>query len=60
MIRVSSNPLPMLGARASHGALFEAADDEAGRAPKAVLGPDGPDGSRHIGQPAEVFEPASV
>ncbi len=40
VIRVSSNLLPLLGARASYGALFEAADDEAGRAPKAVLGHD--------------------
>jgi len=38
VIRVSSNLLPMLGARTVHGSLFVAEDDEAGRAPTAVLG----------------------
>ena len=40
VIRVSSNLLPMLGAGAAYGTLFGADDDEAGRAPKAVLGHD--------------------
>jgi predicted permease len=38
VIRVSSNLLPMLGARTIHGSLFVAEDDVAGRAPTAVLG----------------------
>ncbi len=38
VIRVSSNLLPMLGARVVKGALFVADDDVAGRAPTAVLG----------------------
>src|SRR5688572_22397093 len=37
-IRVSSNLLPMLGVRALHGTLFDAADDLPGRTGKAVLG----------------------
>src|SRR5262245_41724214 len=37
-IRVSSNLLPMLGVRALHGTLFEAADDLPGQTGKAVLG----------------------
>jgi predicted permease len=37
VIRVSSNLLPMLGARAARGAFFTADDDVAGRAPSAVL-----------------------
>ena len=36
-IRVSSNLLPMLGARAAHGRLFDAADDRPGRTGTAVL-----------------------
>jgi predicted permease len=36
-IRVSSNLLPMLGARAAHGRLFLPDDDNAGRAGTAVL-----------------------
>ncbi len=38
VIRVSSNLLPMLGARPALGTLFKAEDDVAGRAPTAVLG----------------------
>ena len=38
VIRVSSNLLPMLGTRALHGRLFEAADDVPGREGVAVLG----------------------
>ncbi|MEX2284552.1 MAG: ABC transporter permease [Gemmatimonadota bacterium] len=37
VIRVSSNLLPMLGARTVHGTLFVAEDDLAGRTPTAVL-----------------------
>ena len=37
-VRVSSNLLPMLGVRALHGTLFEAADDVPGSTGKAVLG----------------------
>jgi predicted permease len=37
VIRVSSNLLPMLGARTVHGRLFLTEDDVAGRAPSAVL-----------------------
>ncbi len=36
-IRVSSNLLPLLGARAAHGRLFDAADDRPGRTGTAVL-----------------------
>jgi predicted permease len=38
VIRVSSNFLPMLGARPAHGRFFVAEDDAPGRSPTAVLG----------------------